>query len=728
MPRVLGLRVPHTGRCTTGRPERNATSRLYTFAVLERKLVTILFADLVGSTPLASTLDAEQLRELMARYRDAVAAEVRRNGGVMEKFIGDAAMAVFGSPQAHEDDPQRALRAAFAIRDAVAALEARRLSVRIGVETGEVVADPAAGGEFLVTGEPVHLAQRLQAAAQPGQIMVGARAWREAKEQAEFEELSPLQLRGFDMPVSAYAALRLRETPASTPAPAFVGRDFELKLLELLFDRVSAEGRAHLVTLVGPPGIGKTRLSDEFLNRIADRRPPPAVRGGVCKPYGEAHLYCPVGGLITRDMPDEFDQARAETRPDHLVDLLTDQLRRVCAESDLLLAESGRLARVLAFCLRPDCAIDPPPSREELFRAWRLAVAAHAERTAVVLWFDNLQWSTDEPLDFIESLPLKLHEHPVLVIAITRPELLERRPRWGGVIDATSLRLGPLQARETHALVSALLGGAPDPKLLDALAERAEGNPGFVSEFVRALVEDATLAHDERGWRLRVPSGELRVPDSVNAAIATRIDGLPPAEKRLLQLASYAAYSRYFYDAPIRRAGDLTDAEIDAAIEGLLAKGLLEEPSPARRPFSPERADGRRFWFAHVLLREVAHDMVPKAERARLHVLFANWLEEVTDTANRHALEQVIAHHFFEAWTLVRSRGDEDVKLAARALDYALRAAEYATAHCAKREAQTHMDRARRMAEAALPDRVAEVGARLEAVSRIPVDTVSDRT
>lgn len=269
--------------------------------MLERKVVTILFADLVGSTSLASELDAEQLRELMARYHAAVSAEVRRYGGTIEKFIGDAAMAVFGFPQTHEDDPVRAVRAAFAMRETVGLLENSRLRLRIGINTGDVVADSAVAdrGEFLVTGEAVHFAQRLQAAAEAGEIVVGARTWKDAKEHADFEELPNLTVKGAVSPVRAFRALRLVETPTQRVAGAigFFGRVFELALLQLLFDKVCAERRPHLVTLIGPPGIGKTRLIEEFRARIPARDPAPVLRAGVCKPYGEATLYCPIAGV-----------------------------------------------------------------------------------------------------------------------------------------------------------------------------------------------------------------------------------------------------------------------------------------------------------------------------------------------------------------------------------------------------------------------------------------------
>ncbi|MGH2404749.1 MAG: adenylate/guanylate cyclase domain-containing protein [bacterium] len=696
--------------------------------MLERKVVTILFADLVGSTALAGEVDPEELRDLMARYRDAVGAEVRAYGGTMEKFIGDAPMAVFGVPQAHEDDPERAVRAAFAIRDAVQGLENGRLNVRIGVHTGEVIADPTAAerSEFMVTGEAVNLAQRLQAAADPGQILVGLRTWKDTRTVVETEELPPQTLKGVAMPVTAYRAVRLCEAPRERSAGAigFIGRQYELSLLEILFQRVCRERRPHLVTVIGPPGIGKTRLVEEFHARITRREPKPVLRGDACKPYGEAWLYCPVAGVMIAEFPGVLWQQRD---PAPLLDCMTETLRGICAEHGVPDEPAQRIARVIAWSTRRDCGMEPSPSREELFRAWRFLLEVRGTRTPVVATFENLQWASDEPLDFIESLPAKLRTLPVLVVAVARPELLERRPRWGGGMNATTIQIGPVAPDEAQLLVAQVVDGHVDPAAIAVVEERAEGNPHFVIEFTRMLVEDRALAKRDGRWELQGQAGGVTLPDTVQGVIAARIDRLPPVEKRVLLLASYAAYSRAFWDHPLQRMGDLDAAQIAEALDGLCAKGLIAEEAVARAPVSLGHgalADTRQFSFSHILLREVAHEMMPKTQRSRLHLAFADWLEEVTNglpwSEKTHV--QIIASHLFEAWRLAQERGRADATLAERALRACLAAGEIQCGCAANREAVEQLRRAAQVARTSLPEREAEVAARLAEVERMPIE------
>lgn len=694
--------------------------------MLERKVVTILFADLVGSTPIAGRLDPELLREFMSRYRDAVADEVQQSGGTMEKFIGDAVMAVFGYPQAHDDDPERAVRAAFAIRSAVAGLhEHEQLAVRIGICTGEVVADPLAAqrGEFVVSGEVVHLAQRLQAAADPDEILVDERTWADTKHRIEYEGAGRVALKGVELPVAAYRAQR--PWVAHIDEIAFVGREYELALLELLFTKVTGERRPHLVTIIGPPGVGKSRIAQEFRARLATRQPQTILRVAACKPYREAHLYCPVAGVLSAELVPELDELRA---PEPFLDVLTENIRRICTDCGRSDAGADRLARVIASSVRHDCGVDPPPSREEFFRAWRLPIEMHAHVAPVVVTFENIQWSSDEPLDFIESLPVKLADLPVLVIATGRPELLERRPRWGGGAgDATILQLGALPGADGRAIISQLLPGEIDPPLVSFLEERSEGNPHYLIEFARTHIEARSIAEENGKWHLRVDPASVRVPDSVQGAVAARIDGLPPDEKHALLLGAYAAYSRFFYDRPMRMMGDLDNERLDAALNGLLAKGLAREIEEPGVPGMFGMVDGvRMFEFGHLQLREVAHEMVPKSERSRLHLAFLDWLEELMvllpDT--RQVLEQIGATHAFEAWRFQNQRGEGDHGLAERALEYSL-VASRADLDCqAPREAADDLRRALEIARESLPERVAEVEARLAEAEREPVAAV----
>lgn len=699
-------------------------------AVLERKVVTILFTDLVGSTRLASELDPEEMRDLMARYRDAISTEVGRYGGTMEKFIGDAPVVVFGVPQTHEDDPVRALRVAFAIREAVKRIDPGRLDVRTGIYTGEVVADPTAAqrGEFMVSGEAVHLSQRLQAAAEPGEILVGLRTWKDTKAVADFEAVEPLTLKGTPSAVPAFRALRLLERPPQLSGTVgFVGRSYELALLELLFDRVCAERRPHLVTLLGPPGIGKTSLADEFCRRTRTRAPQLIVRQGTCKPYDEAWLYCPIGAVMGAELPDEIYQIR-DLGP--LIERIAETFRHVCTECGAPVGPIERLARVYAWCSRHDCSLDPPPSRRELFHAWRFLLEVRALHTPVVVTFDNVQWSSDEPLDFIESLPSTLTDLPVLIIAIARPELLERRPRWGGGGgNTTTVQLGPLTGDQTQTLVTQILDGPIDPGVTGAIEERTEGNPYFVIELIRMVVEDDVLVRRDGRWQFQAAPEALTLPDTVHAVVAARIDRLPPLEKRTLLLASYAAYSRYFWDQPLRRTGDLVDADIDSALEGLVAKGLVTEVSPATA--TPilgfdSLENTRQFTFSHAFIREVAREMVPKADRPRLHLAFADWLEEVMTTLpwGRKTMVQTLAPNLFEAWHLLHERRRDDPSLAERAIRACLAAAEAQRGCGATREALENLRRALQMTRASVPQREPEIATLVRELEQTPTQDI----
>ena len=689
--------------------------------MLERKVVTVLFADLVGSTQLAAGLDPEDLREAMSRYHEAVSDAITDHGGTLEKFIGDAVLAVFGYPSTHEDDPARALRAAFAVRDAVAGLE-QGLEVRVGVTTGEVVADPSADarGDLLVTGDVLHPAQRLQAAAAPGEILVGTRTIADAPGVVDAEQVGDLQLRGLPDVRAAYKAVALRsvERLGVVVEPTFVGRASELALLRLLYHRVVTERRSHLVTVVGPAGIGKTRLVQEFVRTMRQEAAPPTIRGGTCKPYGEATVLCPIQPLVFDELPPEVEEQVLE--PSAFLDLVTEAMRRLHADCGLPDDRCERIARVVTWIWRRDHELEPAADRDEVLGVWRVPLEARARLGAVLAVFDNLQWAGDEPLDFVESLPAKLGERPVLVLAASRPELLERRTSWsGGRGDSSVLSLRGIADEDSAQLIGEILRGDVDPELMRVVSERAQGNPYFVAELTRNLAETGQVEESAGAWRLDPSKGEPKLPDSVYAAVAATIDRLPPDEKLTLLLGAYAAYHRLFYDEPVRRMPHAEGIDIAAALTGLVERGLISEETPYTLGAWGIVPGTGAFTFATVLMREVAHDMVPIRERAVLHLTFADWLQEVTQALPDTAclVGQIEASHLFEAWHLRAGRGEADAELGRRALGACLKAAEAGVQVEAWREATVDLQRAAAIAEDVAPERMAEIAAQLETVA-----------
>ena len=687
--------------------------------MLERKVVTVLFADLVGSTQLAASLDPEDLRTVMARYHEAVAREIEDFGGRLEKFIGDAIVALFGYPSTHEDDPERALRAAVALRDAVAALDAE-MEVRVGVTTGEVVADPAADarGDLLVTGDVLHLAQRLQAAAAPGEILVAPRTVADAPGVVNVEQIGELELRGLPGVTSAYRVVGLQSDGHPHVARrTLVGRANELALLRLLYERVVAERRSHLVTVVGPAGVGKTRLLEEFARLLSREAEAPTIRGGSCKPYREATVLCPIQPLVFDELPPEIDDLRD---PSAFLELVTKTLRQLHAECGLPEDACERIAGVVTWVWRRDIELDPAADRDEVLAVWRIPLEARARQGAVVATFDNLQWAGQEPLDFIESLPAKLGERPVLALAAARPELLERRPGWsGGRGDSTIVELRGLGEADAELLIAEVLDSAADEELVHIVSERTQGNPHFIAELVRTLAETQQLEEAAGRMHFKRSLDPAGLPDSVHAAVAATIDRLPRDEKLTLMLGSYAAYHRLFYDAPIRRMPHADGFDLDAALGRLVKRGLISEETPYTLGAWGIVPETGAYSFATVLMREVAHDMVPVRERAELHLTFADWLREVEEKLpdTRCLLCQIEAAHLFDAWRARATRGERDDDLARRALTACLTAAGAKEQLEAWRETADELERAAVIARDVAPEMSAEIETRLAALA-----------
>jgi class 3 adenylate cyclase/tetratricopeptide (TPR) repeat protein len=566
---------------------------------MERKVATVLFADLVDSTGLVASADPEVVRQRVNRYFEVVSGRIRAHGGTVEKFAGDAVMAAFGVPVAHEDDAERATRAALEI---VSGVDQLGLAVRIGVESGELVIDE--GDSTFATGEAVNLAARLQQAAQPGEILLGPSARRLAASGVEVADAGQLEVKGRAEPLWAWRAVRVHDASRLVATP-FVGREAELELLENSLARAIRDRRPQLVTIFGDPGLGKTRLVNEFLEG-AERV---TTLSGRTLPYGEGVTYWPLASMI---------KASAGIKDDDPVGDAFEKLRASC--------ESEAVADLLAAALGVLGAAEGERTPGELSWAALCWAEQLADAQPLVLVFEDIHWADEPLLDVIEHLARSLRDVPVLIVALARPELLESRPSWaGGIRSASSIDLAPLGGSDCEELVAALLSRSEVPPAQLALVlERAEGNPLFIEEIARAL---------------RDGGGLQTVPESLQALIAARIDALSTAEKQLLQSAALAG--RVFYRGALERLAP-------GLAVGELVDGLVE-----REFIAPEEhatiSDDCAFRFKHVLIRDVAYAGMSKQRRALEHQAFAEWVEERAPDE----LADIRAHHLDNAAQLL---------------------------------------------------------------------------
>jgi class 3 adenylate cyclase/tetratricopeptide (TPR) repeat protein len=573
---------------------------------MERKLATVLFVDLVGSTELVSGTDPEVARRRVQQYFDKVSHCVMTHGGIVEKFAGDAVMAAFGVPQAHEDDAERAVRAALAILDSVKDLG---LEARIGIEAGEVVVDSAES--TFATGEAVNIAARLQQATPKNTILIGPGAQRLTLGRFDLEDEGPVEIRGRAEPVWAWRVICLaggRPRAGVRQAP-LVGRDAELELLANTYERAVRDGRGHLFTIYGDPGVGKSRLAAEFVSGLESA----TVLYGRALPYGEGVTYSALADMV---------KTAAGIADDDPLDDALEKLRDCCpdeAVADLLGLASGVLEAVKA-----------ERNQQEIAWAAREWAEKLAEPQPLVLVFEDIHWAEDPLLELIEHLATWARNVPILLLCLARPDLLDLRPGWGGGrVRATAIELEPLGRTDSEALVEALLDGELAVGARQALLDKTEGNPLFVEETVRMLREaDGAAGSIER------------IPDTLQALIAARIDTLPVAEKELLQSA--AVIGRVFWkDALVHLLPE--DADIDALLDDLLLREfVLREP---RSTISGEEA----YRFKHVLIREVAYGGLAKSARASYHQRFAAWLHERVG----EELLEVRAYHLDHASALL---------------------------------------------------------------------------
>ncbi|HSG85243.1 MAG TPA: AAA family ATPase, partial [Candidatus Limnocylindrales bacterium] len=644
----------------------------------ERRHVSVLFVDLVGFTPFAEDRDPEAVRETLARYFDLARERIERYGGSVEKFIGDAVMAVFGTPVAHEDDAERAVRAALDLVDAVGSLPmaaeglSETLVARAAVMTGEAAVDPAAVGEGMVTGDLVNTASRLQGAAPPGGILVDEATMRATDSSVAYEAAGPQELKGKSEPLEAWQAMRVvagrggarRSTRLEAP---FVGRDDELRLLKDLFHTTARDRRARLVSVTGIGGIGKSRLGWELEKYVDGLAETIYWHSGRSPAYGEGLAFWALAEMIrSRAGIVEGDDAATTSSK------LEATLQRWIPDLEERAWVEPRLAALLGSGEMPE------GGTEELFAAWRTIFERIADRGPTILVFEDLHWADDGLLDFIERLVGANRTRPLFVVTLARPELLERRPAWGtGVRGLTTVELGPLDAEAMELLLVGLAPGLP-PSAIVAIRDRAEGVPLYAVETVRMLVDQGRLTESEGRYRLVEPLGELAVPASLSSLLGARLDGLPDDERSLLGYA--AVLGQTFATAALASVADVPPADVGRSLERLVARELLGLDDDPR---SPERG---QYGFVQGLLREVAYGRLSRRERVARHLAAAAYFEGLSD----EDVSGVIATHLLDAHR--SADGAEATELATRARTALLAASARAGALHAWRRAAAYLD------------------------------------
>jgi len=623
-------------------------------AIAERRLVTVLFADLVGFTPFAEERDAEQVREALSAYFELASDIVRRYGGTIEKFIGDAVMAVWGVPTAHEDDAERAVRAGIELVAAVPALGAG-IAVRAGVLTGETAVTLGAVNQGMVAGDLVNTAARLQSAAPAGTVLVGEATRDGAQRAITFEAAGDQLLKGKSVPVPAWRAVRVVSDRsgigrADALEPPFVGRSDELRLLKEQFHAAGRERRARLVSVVGQEGIGKSRIAwelEKYLDGVVE-----LVRWhrGRSPAYGEGVTFWALGEMVRRRAGLAEGDSEATTRA-----AVTATLAQHVPDADERRWIEPRLLALLGL------AETPPGGREELFAAWRTFFERLAADGTVVMVFEDIHWADDGLLDFIEHLLDWSRNQPILVVSLARPELLDRRPGWGtDRRGAVALRLGPLPEADMRELLAGLVPGLPETVVARILA-RADGFPLYAVETVRMLLADGRIEPADGAYRPVGDLGDLEVPGTLHALAAARLDALPPDERALIQAASVLGQT--FTPEAITAVLGVEAGSLDGRLASLRRRELLAVETDPRAPTRGQLA------FMQALIREVAYSTLAKRDRRSRHLAAARYFESLADDE----LAGVVATHYLAAF---REMPDgEDGAAAAAAARQALAAA-----------------------------------------------------
>ena len=669
----------------------------------ERRLVSVLFADLVGFTTLSESRDSEDVRELLSRYFDTSRRLIELYGGTVEKFIGDAVMAVWGTPTATEDDAERAVRAALDLVTSVAALGeefgAPDLRLRAGVLTGEAAVTLGAEGQGMVAGDMVNTAARIQATAQPGSVLVGDGTRRATELAIVYEDAGTHELKGKEEAAQLFRALRVssgrRGALKSTGLePPFVGRDRELRLVKELFHASAEERTAHLVSAMGIAGIGKSRLAWEFYKYFDGLVDNVYWHRGRCLAYGEGVTYWALADMvrmrarISEDDDDATARSKLEaTLSEHLLD--NDERRFV----EPLLASLLGIAEEQS-----------SHERHDLFAAWRLFFERLANTYPTVLVFEDMQWADASLLDFVEYLLEWSKSSPLFVLALTRPELLDKRPNWGaGHRNFTSLHLGPLSEAAMTELLDGFVPGLPT-ELREQILARAEGVPLYAVETVRMLLDRGLLIQEGSIYR---PTGEipsLEVPETLHGLVASRLDGLPAEERRLLQDA--AVLGKTFTRQGLSAVGGLVEAELDPMLASLARKEILGVQAD---PTSPEHG---QYGFLQDLVRHVSYETLSRKERRARHLAAAAYMSSAY--ANEDEIAEVLASHYVDAYTALPD-ADDATEVKAKACDALVRAGDRAESLGAAGEALRYLTHAAELTDepldrAALLDRAGWLG------------------
>jgi class 3 adenylate cyclase/tetratricopeptide (TPR) repeat protein len=649
----------------------------------ERRLVSVLFADLVGFTPLSEDRDPEEVRELLSRYFDAARQVIERYGGTVEKFIGDAVMAVWGTPVAREDDPERAVRAALELVDVVGALGVEGLALRAGIVTGEAAVTVGAEGQGMVAGDLVNTASRVQAAAESGTVLVGERTRRASEAAIAYEDAGEHDLKGKAEPLQLWRAVRViaarrGERRASSLEAPFVGREGELRLIKDLFHATAEEQKARLVSVVGIAGLGKTRLSwelEKYLDGLVDDV---YWHRGRCLAYGEGVAYWALAEMVRMraGIAEQEEPAAAETK-------LEAAVARYILDPEERSWVEPRMAQLLGL------AGETPFDREDLFAGWRLFFERLADQSPTVLVFEDLQWADASLLDFVEYLLDWSRNHPLYVLTLARPELAERRPSWGaGKRNFSSLALEPLPDEAIEELLAGLVPGLPE-ELRIRIRERAEGVPLYAIETVRMLLDRGLLQQEDGRYVTYGEVEALEVPETLHALIAARLDGVDGAERRVLDDA--AVLGKTFTRAGLAALTRMSEDELEPILASLVRKDFLTVQADPR---SPERGN---YGFLQALVQRIAHDTLSRKERRARHLAVARYLEESWG-ADEAEIVEVIASHYLDAYRAEPNAPDaEEIKGSAR--EALRKAGRRAASVAATQEARGYFEQAAELAE-----------------------------